>query len=114
MDVIAVVNMKYSYTVTDFLRTKQELKCAIGTQLGLLINGYKNGTNCINIEENMSSMQTLLFYMEMYNPNYFAPTSINCLTTDELNYLMQQADLLMKNCKCTNITLPVTIPDFYY
>jgi hypothetical protein len=107
------VAVKYSFTVTDILRSIANLKCAIGEQSALLITDLKNG-NTSTLSSKISDMQLLLYVMEGYNVNYLAEDSINCLSMDEMSSIMQKAKQLMELCGCNSPTRPVTIPDFYY
>lgn len=110
------VNMtpRYPFTTTDLLRTIENLKCAIGTQGGLLMNDYKTGRYTKDRWQTLNDMQLILYCLEQYNPFYYAQTSINCLTIDEMGVLIQKANSLMELCACNNLVRAVTIPNFYY
>lgn len=105
---------KYPFTTTDLLRSILNLKCAIGTEVGNMNTDLKNGKDVTKRQIKLSDMRVVLISLERYNPFYYADTSINCLTIDQVGILMQKAKQYGESCNCNSPTRPVTIPSFYY
>lgn len=106
--------MKYPFTETDLLRGILNLQCAIGTTMGSYVADLQNGLSCEDKFKKVQNMQVILFALNNYNYNYYAPTSINCITIDQCAILLQKAKQMAQTCNCNTPTRPVTSPGFYY
>lgn len=105
------MSVKYPFTETELEQGILKLKCASSSLYSSYITDRQAAKDSEWRLAKIAKMQSVLFPLERYNYTYYAEDSINCLTIDEVGFLLQRANQLSNECGCANYVRPVTLPD---